>query len=110
AFNTIPLVNYSGTHFPTDANAGNFLLVKDVAIVKHDPLLTYSVVSNDNPTLLAASIDPTNNALVHLQPSTGQTGTANITVRATDPYGASVDASFKVTVNAKKQTASVHFS
>lgn len=109
AFNTIPLVNYSGTNFPTDTNAGNFLLVENIAIVKRDPLLTYSVVSNDNPSLVAASIDPTN-ALVDLQPSTGQTGTANITVRATDPYGASVDASFKVTVNEQKPTATVSLS
>ena len=59
AFGTIPLVNYSGTNFPADTTASNYLTVKDIAIVKRDHLLTYSLVSNDNPTLLAASIDPT---------------------------------------------------
>ena len=32
-FNTIPLKDYTGTNFPTDTKASNYLLVKDVAIV-----------------------------------------------------------------------------
>jgi cyclophilin family peptidyl-prolyl cis-trans isomerase len=97
-FNEIPLVNYTGTNFPTDTKASNFLIVKDIAIVNRDEFLTYSLVSNSNPTLVAASIDPNDNALVDLRPATNQTGTATIVVRATDRYGASVGVSFKVNV------------
>ena len=108
AFNTLPLANYTGTNFPTDTTTSNYLIVKDVAIVKRD--LTYSVVSNSNPTLLAASIDPNDNALVDMRPSTNQTGTATIVVEATDQYGASVTASFNVTVTEQKPTATVSLS
>jgi hypothetical protein len=72
--------------------------------------LTYSVVSKTKTKQLAASTDPNDNARVDLQPSTGQTGTATIVVQAMDQYGASVTASFNVTVSEQKPTATVSLS
>jgi cyclophilin family peptidyl-prolyl cis-trans isomerase len=98
-FNSIPLVNYSGTNFPTDTTADNYLLIKDVTVTKRDEFLTYSVVSNTNPGLVTPSVGTSNNEMLTLQYTKGQTGTATITVRATDRYGASVTTSFTVTVS-----------
>ena len=55
ALTDLPLNNYTGTNFPTDATASNFLLINDVAIVKRDEFLTYSVVSNSNSGLVTAT-------------------------------------------------------
>ena len=54
-----------------------------------------SVAANSNPSLVNASV--VNNRL-NLRYSASQTGTAVITVRATDQFGAHVDTSFQVTV------------
>jgi cyclophilin family peptidyl-prolyl cis-trans isomerase len=99
-FNTIPLTNYpaTGTNFPTDTTAANYLLIKDVAVVNRDEFLKYSVVSNSNPNLVGPVVNAADNSLLYLQYAANQTGTATITVRATDRYGASVDATFQVTV------------
>src|SRR5439155_23176209 len=95
-FRNLPLQNYTGNNFPTDTTAANYALVSDAAVVKRDEFLTYSVVSNNNATLVTASIE--NNRLT-LKYANNQTGTANITVRATDTFGATVVQSFKVTVS-----------
>jgi cyclophilin family peptidyl-prolyl cis-trans isomerase len=102
-FNTIPLNNYpptgaTATNFPTDTTASNYLLIKDVAVVNRDEFLKYSVVSNSNPNLVSPVVNAADNSLLYLQYAANQTGTATITVRATDRYGASVDATFQVTV------------
>src|SRR5207237_779051 len=39
-FTDIPLNNYTGTNFPHDTTAANYLLVNDVAVVKRDEFLT----------------------------------------------------------------------
>jgi cyclophilin family peptidyl-prolyl cis-trans isomerase len=109
-FSTIPLKDYSGTNFPTDTKASNYLLVKDVAIVHRDEFLTYKVVSNSNPSLVNAAIDAKDNALLGLTYGHDQTGTAVIVVRATDRYGVSVDTSFHVTVTEQAPTATVSLS
>src|SRR5262249_49232705 len=94
-FDSIPLSGYSGSHFPTDTTAGNYALIHNVTVVKRDEFLSYSVVSNNNQSLVTASID--NNRLT-LHYAANQSGTAQITVRATDRFGASVEASFHVAV------------
>ncbi|HEV2948596.1 MAG TPA: peptidylprolyl isomerase [Gemmataceae bacterium] len=104
AFGTIPLNNYTGTNFPTDAKAANFLMINDIAIVNQDEFLTYKVFSNSNPSLVTASVDPKDNALLDLT-SANQTGNATIVVRATDRYGATVDTSFTVSVINQPPTA-----
>lgn len=96
-FDQIPLNNFpSGSSFPADANASNFLVVNDVTVTKQDEKLTYSVVNNTNPSLVVATIK--DNRLTLHYPA-GQTGTATLTIRATDKLGATVDTSFTITVS-----------
>jgi cyclophilin family peptidyl-prolyl cis-trans isomerase len=94
-FNQIPLNNYTGTNFPSDATAANFLIIQNVTVDSRPEFLTYSVVGNTNPGLVTAAI---NNERLTLNYTMGQTGSAVITVRATDTFGATVQTSFNVTV------------
>jgi cyclophilin family peptidyl-prolyl cis-trans isomerase len=96
SFMNIPLSNYAGANFPKDTTAANYLIVKDIAIVSRGDVLTYSVVNNSNPTLVTPTVK--DNRLT-LQYATGQTGSATITVRATDRFGLTVDQTFTVTVS-----------
>ena len=66
-----------------------------------DTALTYEVVGNTNPTLVDTSqpISAANGSLILDYAETG-TGSANITVRATDTGGESVETTFTVNVNA----------
>lgn len=100
-FGELPLFN---THVPPNLFIGQFLLFPAVALV---PLpageagevstLTYTVVSNTNPTVAAANIQP--NGALSLSPVAGQAGSAVITVRATDSAGNTVDDTFTLAVN-----------
>lgn len=94
-FDQIPLVNYNGTNFPSDTTASNFELVNSVTTVSRTEFLTYSLVSNSNPNLVTVSL---NNNHLTLAYAPGQTGVATIVIRATDSFGASVDARFNVAV------------
>lgn len=94
-FDQIPLLNHNGTNFPTDTTAANYELLSSVQVVSQTETLKYGVVGNTNPNLVFASVD--NNRLT-LQYVGGQTGTATITVRAQDSFGAFVDTSFTVNV------------
>jgi len=96
AFSEIPLSNYSGTNFPTDTTAATYALINKAFIASRSDSLSYSVASNSNPGLVTTSI---NNELLNLQYTAGQTGTATITVRATDQLGSSVTTTFTVTVS-----------
>lgn len=93
-FASVPLSNYTGTNFPTDTTASNYALVRDVTVVRRAEFLTYTVVSNSNPNIVAARIEDNRLILDHVA---NRTGTATITIRATDRFGASVLASFQVT-------------
>jgi hypothetical protein len=65
--------------------------------------LTYSIVSNDNPSLFnSTSIDQSTQELV-VNAADGASGQATITVRATDPGGLSVDSLVTVDVNYQNQ-------
>ncbi|MCX7421892.1 MAG: peptidylprolyl isomerase, partial [Planctomycetia bacterium] len=97
----------TGSNFATDTTAANFLRILGVDTVVRDEVLTYTVVSNSNPTLFS---DPTHlikdNRLT-LTTAADQVGTATIVVRATDKHGVSTgtdgnpDATFHVSVSAK---------
>ena len=63
-----------------------------------DAQLSYTVTGNTNPALFT-STSVTGGTLI-LNLAANQNGTAQLSVRATDPYGASHVASFNVTVNA----------
>jgi cyclophilin family peptidyl-prolyl cis-trans isomerase len=107
-FGEIPLVNYTGTNFPTDATASNFIMVNDVTAVNDtNETLTYTVADNSNSSLVSAAIDPSNPTQLKLTYTPNQTGTATITVKATDRYGAFVTDKFTVSVNETKPTATV---
>ncbi|MCX6876332.1 MAG: peptidylprolyl isomerase [Verrucomicrobia bacterium] len=60
--------------------------------------LTYTVVSNSNPTVATASVQSP--ATLNLVPQAGQSGTTTLVVRATDSVGNTVEDSFTLTVNA----------
>ena len=62
-----------------------------------DSTLVYTVLSNSNPALATASIQP--GGSLSLSPSAGQSGIAVLTVRATDSVGNTVDDSFSLAVN-----------
>jgi cyclophilin family peptidyl-prolyl cis-trans isomerase len=94
-FDSIPLNNYNGTNFPTDTTAANYLIVQDVAVVSRNESLTYAVLSNSNPTLVTPTIT---NERLNLHFVAGITGTSTITVQATDTFGATATATFKVIV------------
>jgi hypothetical protein len=92
-FDTIPLRNFTGTAL-SQAGANNYVTFSDISVVAQP--LTFAVASNSNTNLVTATI--TNNQL-RLQYAANQTGTATISIRATDPDGTSVVDTFQVTVN-----------
>lgn len=93
-FGEIPLRNYTGTSFPTDTTATNYALITGATIVRRTEELTWSVTSNTNVAVATPSI--ADNRLT-IQAIAGQTGSAMITVRATDRAGNFVESN--VTVN-----------
>lgn len=109
---TFPIFDYGGileelplfrTHVPRNLQAGEFVLFPSVALVAlpageagESSTLTYSVVSNSNPAIAAATIQPA--GVLSLAPAAGQTGITSITIRATDSVGNTVDDSFNLTV------------
>jgi len=97
-FNQIPLQNYTGTSFPTDTTADNYALISGVKVVSRPEFLTYSIVSNSNPKLVTPTLGTGDNNRLTLAYAAGQTGTATITVKATDTFGASVTDTFTVNV------------
>jgi cyclophilin family peptidyl-prolyl cis-trans isomerase len=95
-FNEIPLLGSPNlANFPANTTASNYEVVQDVAIVSRNEFLTYSVVANSNPGLVSTTLK---NEQLTLNYAHGQTGSAVITVQATDTFGASVQASFTVNV------------
>ncbi len=100
-FGELPLFH---THVPTELYRNQFIEFPTVSQVPlpageagEVTVLSYSIVSNTNPTVAAASILP--NGLLSLDPAPGQTGSTTITVRATDSVGNTVDDTFSLTVN-----------
>lgn len=115
-----PVFNYGGTfselplwyeHVPGNLKIEEFILFPTVALAPlpageagEDPTLTYTVVSNSNPAVATASIQPGGN--LSLAPVAGQTGNTVVTVRGTDSVGNTVDDTFTLTVNSTDTYAS----
>ena len=101
AFGELPLNNYTGTNFPTDAAPSNFLRILGIDTVRRDEFLTYTLLSDGSPTttidttLFTATIV---NHRLRVTPKSGQQGQADIVVRTTDEFGDSVTATFHVSV------------
>ena len=96
AFTDIPLVNYTGSNFPTDAVRSNFVVINNISVLQRRETLTYTVVSNDNPQLVTPQVSANNLTLTF---AAGMTGTALLTIRATDRNGATAEGTLRVTVN-----------
>lgn len=96
AFNKLPLVNYSTAGFPNDTTPANFLNNTDLKVLKRDEFLTYSATSSNSGVVSVVPVSG-HPEVLSLQ-ATGVAGTATITVTATDQSGASVQASFQITV------------
>jgi cyclophilin family peptidyl-prolyl cis-trans isomerase len=93
-FNEIPLSSTADTtNFPANLKKSDVALIKDVAVVSRPEVLTYSIVSNSAPSVVAVTL--VNERLFLTGVSIG---TATITVRATDVFGNSATASFTVNV------------
>ncbi len=98
AFATLPISSSANlTDFPTNTTPSDYLVINSVQVVKQDESLTYSVVGNSNPSLVSVQPEAGHPEVLSVQP-VGQSGTATITVQATDQFGASVQTSFQVTV------------
>ncbi|HEY1379330.1 MAG TPA: Ig-like domain-containing protein [Gemmataceae bacterium] len=105
-FASIPLDNYTGTNFPTDATAANFETLLSTSVVRrtspNDPDKLTFAASSSNSGLVTAAVSGGQLILHYV---TGQTGTSNITVTATDANGAKISTTFKVTVATQDTTA-----
>lgn len=93
AFGEVPLTNYTGTNFPSDATRANFAIINGVSVVSQTEALTYSVVNNSNPAAATATI--TDN---RLNVQGAGAGTTTLTIRATDQSGNTVETTVTVTV------------
>jgi regulation of enolase protein 1 (concanavalin A-like superfamily) len=68
-----------------------------------DDFLTYTVVGNTNPTLIAQTAVDYGLGTLTATPTAGLGGSAVITIRATDTAGLYVETTFTITVNATNQ-------
>jgi hypothetical protein len=83
--------------FPGDTTPSNYLVINGVQLVKQDDALTYTVASNSNPSVVSAQFVPGHPEVLQIT-SLGPSGTATITVQATNILGQSVQTTFQVTV------------
>jgi peptidyl-prolyl cis-trans isomerase A (cyclophilin A) len=90
--NEVPLTGGTVTDFPT--NAADYLVINSVTVTKRTDFLTYSV-TNSNPALVTATLT---NEQLKLTKVAG-TGSATITVTATDRFGATATQTFTVNVS-----------
>ncbi len=104
----VPLYSYAGgansATFANDTTLSNFLAITNISVVQRPEVLTYSLVSNSNPSVLTATL--TNERLTLTPQNTD--GKSTITVKATDQYGNTATTSFTITVdNAPTTTVSL---
>jgi cyclophilin family peptidyl-prolyl cis-trans isomerase len=101
ALTNLPLSAYTGTNndpnFPANATAGNFEVINSVSVTQKDAL-TYSITNNTNASLVTPSFVPNHPEQLQLTFATGQTGSAIITVQATNKNGQSITTNITVTV------------
>jgi peptidyl-prolyl cis-trans isomerase A (cyclophilin A) len=88
AFDNLPLRNTP----PAQAGPNNVVLINSIRVVDK---LTYTATT-DTPTLLRLSVSGTG-LTINFMPN--QTGTAHVTIRATDVSGTYVESTFAVAVN-----------
>ena len=105
-FGELPLNNYTGTNFPTDTTAGNYIGITGITVVNRPESLTYTVTSIDPQLagLVTAAVGTTSTEQLTVgftPPATPltQAVTGTITVTATNQFGATVSTPITVTVN-----------
>lgn len=98
----------TGSTFPVDTTAANFLQITGIDTIVRDEVLTYSVVSNSNPGLFSDPDHLIKDNRLNLEfLNANVRGSATIVVRATDKHGLATgthgnpDAIFVVTANAQ---------
>ena len=98
-YNELPLFY---THVVNNIQFGELILFTNVSLVAlpsnqagETAVLTYSILSNTNPTVATAAIQ---SSTLVLTPVTGQVGVSSITVRATDSVGNTVDDTFSYSI------------
>ncbi len=95
AFTDVPLRDFTpGTTFPDNVADSSFVIISDVAVTRRRDRLSFTAVSSD----LAVVTPAVTGTRLTLAPQAGVTGTAQITVRATDLDGNFVEFAFTVTV------------
>ncbi|MDF3128288.1 Ig-like domain-containing protein [Kiritimatiellaeota bacterium B1221] len=109
AVNDTPTVENAVADFAVNEDAADTVinltdLFSDVEDADAD--LTFTIASNNNPSLLAASVNGGTDELT-LAYQANQNGTATVTVRATDSGALFVEDSFTVTVNIVNDTPTV---
>ncbi|MDF3129968.1 DUF4347 domain-containing protein [Kiritimatiellaeota bacterium B1221] len=109
AVNDTPAVSNAVADFAVDEDAADTVfdltsLFSDVEDA--DSALTYTVESNSNASLMTATVDGGSDELT-LDYQSNQSGSATITVRATDSGTLFVEDTFTVTVNAVNDTPTV---
>ncbi|MBI3411003.1 MAG: peptidylprolyl isomerase [Planctomycetes bacterium] len=92
AFTNLPLKNYTGTHFPTDATASNFALVQSAGIVSQPDALTYALDASVPSSV--AEIKDQDRLVLHFT----NAGSTTITITATDKSGQTATLAFTFTV------------
>jgi cyclophilin family peptidyl-prolyl cis-trans isomerase len=89
-------------NFPADAAPSNFDVITSVEVISPASGLKYTAVSN-NPTLVTPTIQGNMLTLPYV---VGQTGSATITVTATDAFGVTATTAFQVNVTAQPTVTS----
>jgi cyclophilin family peptidyl-prolyl cis-trans isomerase/uncharacterized protein YkwD len=95
-FGDLPMIGYSGGAVKRQ----HLVVFNSVAVVDE---LAFTVAANSNPGLVAPVIGA--DGILTVTTSAGQTGAADITVRATDLDGATVEDSFQIVVCADPAAA-----
>jgi cyclophilin family peptidyl-prolyl cis-trans isomerase len=105
-FGELPLNKYTGTNFPTDTTAGNYIGIAGITVVSRPESLTDTVTSIDPQLagLVTATVGATSTEQLTVgftPPATPltQAVTGTITVTVTNQFGATVSTPITVTVN-----------
>jgi cyclophilin family peptidyl-prolyl cis-trans isomerase len=89
--NAVPLTGGAATDFPTDAS--RYLVINSITTTRRDEILTYSIESNSNPAAVTATLNQE-----HLTLTRVAAGAADIVIKATDRFGATVTQTIHVVV------------
>ncbi len=100
ALNELPLTGDTGANFPANAKDANFSFVKSATTLQQGTPLTFSILSNSNPSVVTPTIV---NGKLTLTPIAGSSGSSTITIKATNKDGKTVLQTF--TVNAVEGVA-----